>query len=50
MENGVRHKNILGKKERESEAAYEEEKRLCPWVNIGFTDIVFMNKAGDKRG
>lgn len=37
-------------KGRESEAADEEEERLCPWVNIGFTDIVFMNKASDKRG
>lgn len=49
MENGVRHKSKLGKR-RGSEAAYEEEERLCPWVNIGFADIVFMNKASDKRG
>lgn len=27
-----------------------EEERLCPRVNIGFADIVFMNEATDKRG
>lgn len=27
-----------------------EEEWLCPWVNIGFADIVFMNEATDKHG
>lgn len=37
------------KTERERERESDEEW-LCPWVNIGFADIVFMNGATDKCG
>lgn len=27
----------------------KKKKRLCPWVIIGFVDIVFINEATDRR-
>lgn len=55
--NGERRNWIEGENENSEEKkterwrqSYEEAEWLCPWVNIGFADIVFMNEASDKRG
>lgn len=27
----------------------KEKQRLCPWVTIGFVDVVFINEVTDMR-